>query len=402
MRKLKELLYKERTYLDALFQEDPLWEDLYEGLYLDLVDKLHKDVTEYSAIERLNEVYFLCIRVLIDPHPENSFKYKFLLHGLPIQKEENELEITLAYAILYLSEHAKEKNVSRFLNKVEKHFGNFHYLFSHVVNFLAKADIYDFRIEITPKSPGELEYDYGPEIYSFWESAMDGDFTEYNIRKMLSFYKMQEDKLQVLRQIGGTMSWAGICQTEDHQGYMAVYNELLAQQTDDNQIPLKQNEEYLKNLPNEMCEALMITIQNRNAEIAQLNSELDTLKAKYLKEAEERTKRENEIEKIKIAERHDAVRELVEHLIIYAERENMNVAREIKIALKEKMANGYIPAKALRPEWQERLDSLGRNNQPTIYNTNYNYLPGATHQDLRRVLNVGRKDYVDGIIDEDL
>ena len=56
----------------------------------------------------------------------------------------------------------------------------------------------------------------------------------------------------------------------------------------------------------------------------------------------------------------DATRKLIEQLIIYAEREQKSTAREIRIALTTKMANGYIAGDTLSEEWKQRLENLGR------------------------------------------
>lgn len=67
-------------------------------------------------------------------------------------------------------------------------------------------------------------------------------------------------------------------------------------------------------------------------------------------------------------EKTKAVREFVEQLIIYAEREEKGAAREIRIALDKKMANGFIPKDVLTSEWKERLDSLGREKELSVRN----------------------------------
>lgn len=121
-------------------------------------------------------------------------------------------------------------------------------------------------------------------------------------------------------------------------------------------------EAYIKQLPYEMCEALMITIKNRNTEITQLRTELDKLTNEYANKVNEwetyKTTKEDIIKQAGI----DANRKLIEQLIIYAEGEQKNVAREIKIALTTKMANGYIAGDTLTEEWKKRLENLGREN----------------------------------------
>lgn len=86
----------------------------------------------------------------------------------------------------------------------------------------------------------------------------------------------------------------------------------------------------------------------------------------------ERLKKENECLKMKLEKyesdsqnplyqaRMEGIRTLVEQLIVYAEGEDKKVAREIKIALNIKLANGYIASNVLTDEWKQRLEDLGR------------------------------------------
>lgn len=69
--------------------------------------------------------------------------------------------------------------------------------------------------------------------------------------------------------------------------------------------------------------------------------------------------------------RKDGMRELVEQLIVYAENENQEAAREIKFALMAKMVNCIITPETLTPELKERLDNLGRKkeNNMIFYNS---------------------------------
>lgn len=75
--------------------------------------------------------------------------------------------------------------------------------------------------------------------------------------------------------------------------------------------------------------------------------------------------------------KNNAVREFVEHLIIYAEKEERKVAREIKIALTTKMANGYIAREALSTEWKQRLENLGRDKPMRSNAMNFNNQVGT-------------------------
>lgn len=125
----------------------------------------------------------------------------------------------------------------------------------------------------------------------------------------------------------------------------------------------KEGEEYMKRLPYEMCESLMITIQNRNDEIARLSEENEKLKAeneRMLKEWE--TFRDDKEKVIKEAQT-DAIRELVEQIIAYAEDfpSNQNDKAEvIKEVLMGKLVNAHIPPQAMTEDLHTRLFNLGR------------------------------------------
>lgn len=68
----------------------------------------------------------------------------------------------------------------------------------------------------------------------------------------------------------------------------------------------------------------------------------------------------------------EGIRELVEQLIVYAENEDKNVAREIKIALNYKMNNGIIAKDVLSKEWEQRLSDLGRDKPKRGNDMNFN------------------------------
>lgn len=128
----------------------------------------------------------------------------------------------------------------------------------------------------------------------------------------------------------------------------------------------KEGEEYMKRLPYEMCESLMITIQNRNDEIAQLSEENEKLKAeneRMLKEWE--TFRDDKEKVIKEA-KTDAIRELVKQIIGYAESKPIGVAEVIKTLLLAKHFNHHISDECLPDELRKRLDNLGKEKQTNI------------------------------------
>lgn len=102
-----------------------------------------------------------------------------------------------------------------------------------------------------------------------------------------------------------------------------------------------------------------------------LKEEYDSLQNKSVPESGNRRMTDCENEEIIKQARNDGMRELVEQLIVYAENENQEAAREIKFALMAKMVNCIITPETLTPELKERLDNLGRKkeNNMIFYNS---------------------------------
>lgn len=125
----------------------------------------------------------------------------------------------------------------------------------------------------------------------------------------------------------------------------------------------KEGEEYMKRLPYEMCESLMITIQNRNATIAQLSEENEKLKSENERMLKEWETFRDDKESIIKQSQTESIRDFVEQIINYAESfpSNQNEKAEvIKEVLSMKYTNGHIPSEVLTPKLRERLTNLGR------------------------------------------
>lgn len=383
MNELRELIYRERNSLDTLLQENDLWEDLYENLYLDLVDKLREDYGGYPAIERFNDVYFLCLRVLIDRHPEDCFKQKYLQTGFSTYNEfteDSEFELALAYAVLYLSNHARQKNVKRFLERVEKYFGNGHYIFSHVSKFLESADIYAFYIDITPKNPDELELNHLFNTNSFWRGLftnsvfweVDG-YSEKNIRWVLSLYDKQEDKCKIFKQICETIE-SYLSLREELPCYKAICMELYEQVADEEKIDASFSNEEETPESYESLQRDNTFLTKENAELRQqlddLNKLKDTLQKQF--DAVQRAHStmqtikelsEQEIEEIRITAKREAFKQFVEAIVEVGEEypsSSNDKAEVIRSLLLEKAVYGHIPAEALTDGIRNRINALGR------------------------------------------
>ena len=400
MNELRELIYRERNSLDTLLQENELWEDLYENLYLDLVDKLREDNGGYPAIERFNDVYFLCLRVLIDRHPEDCFKQKYLQKCFSTYNEfteDSEFELALAYAVLYLSNHARQKNVKRFLEKVEKYFGNGHYIFSHVSKFLGKADIYTFHIDITPKSPDELEFDNVFNTTFFWKGLftdtvfweVDG-YSEKNIRWVLSLYDEQEDKRKIFKQICETIE-SYLSPREELPCYKTICMELYEQVADEKKIDASFSKEEETPESYDSLQRDNTFLTKENAELRQqlddLNKLKDTLQKQF--DAVQRAHStmqtikelsEQEIEEIRITAKREAFKQFVEAIVAYGEgypSSSNDKAEVIRMLLLEKVVSDYIPKDIWTEEIKARIEKLGRKEVPVSSVVNFNERVGT-------------------------
>lgn len=102
-----------------------------------------------------------------------------------------------------------------------------------------------------------------------------------------------------------------------------------------------------------------------------LKKQYNSLQNKTVPESGNQRLTDCENEEIIKQARKDGMRELVEQLIVYAENENQEAAREIKFALMAKMVNCIITPETLTPELKERLDNLGRKkeNNMIFYNS---------------------------------
>lgn len=204
MRNTRELVFDDRADLDELLQEHPLWENLYENLYLILKDKLRRThlFCEPSALDILNDVYYNCIKVIIDRHPEDEFCSKFLQpdygDNFVGYTEDSALTLSLSYAVLALSNHKNKKNVRHFLDCTKKFFKDKHYLFGSVLEFVENNTInYDFTIKITPLHPDKLSHVYGSDLHDFWLRII----RECKISDILRLYDTRQNKIKILEQI---------------------------------------------------------------------------------------------------------------------------------------------------------------------------------------------------------
>lgn len=384
MKKLRELLYRDRIELDDLFKEHALWEHLYNELYLDIVDRI--DLGK-PAIELLNDVYFLCIRVLVDKHPEDEFAKKFLDFELPISDEysrESQVRLCLACAVLSLSAHRVNQNVLYFIRAVNRFFkgrGILEYRkLQQFLNIGIRFD--DYRIRITPASPWELDYDYGPHLCEFWLGVMGVDFSERKIRWILSLYDKDEDKKLVFSQMVAAME-VDIAPREEVSWYDTISKELYGPQTDEKKMEASSSHEEEAPESYESLQRDNLSLRKENAELRRqledLNNLQNTLQKQFvairnanstIQTTKELT--EQEIEEIRETAKQEAIRRLVEAIVEFGENypsSSNDKADVIRSMLLEKTVFGHIPTGLITDGLRNRINALGRKESYTQIGT---------------------------------
>lgn len=382
MNSLRELIYRERYDLQEFFDENQLWEDLYDDLFFNLTGCIGWDL---SALDVFNDSYYKCISVLIDKNPEDQFCSKFLEYDdfADCYTDTGNISLLICYTILSLSSHVEEKKFQRFFNRVRSHFslGKIDSCFKLVENFLfANTKKYEFNIKVDPKAPENLDYVYGPELNVFWKRVLDLDFSTRNMRTILSLYSKTEDKINVLKQIGDAIE-SDLCLREEHSGYMTLFNELqtigqCSPQQEDNLNTICDIQAN-SNIHSLAEDAYRLEIQRLQEETAKLKEELSNSKhCIELLENKLRVKEntdciyqemgklsEQEINEISRTLTKDTIRNLVEAIVSFGEKytsSQNDKAEVIRMLLLEKVVSDYIPKEILADEIKVRIDKLGR------------------------------------------
>lgn len=147
-------IYRPRTDLHELLTENELWQDMYNGLYLPL--KARTNSWKFDALTMLNEVYLQCVRAVMDRHPEDCFREKFMKHPLrqdsPLERRfERDLCLSLAYVVLSLCTARDEAHVRTFRLCLEEEMRQERHFFSEAVLWVATITK-DYNFEIIPEN----------------------------------------------------------------------------------------------------------------------------------------------------------------------------------------------------------------------------------------------------------
>ncbi len=115
----------------------------------------------------------------------------------------------------------------------------------------------------------------------------------------------------------------------------------------------KKNDEYWSAYEGEVerCAELRLEIRNKDKRIKELETALERKRKKLIPVGQART---------------EAIREFVEQIIVYAEKQPVGAAREIKDLLLVKSFNHHISEECLTDELRERINKLGQEKQTNI------------------------------------
>lgn len=120
----KGLNFRERACLDDMLEENPLWEEMYEEVFVGMMEMMvSRGGREVGALKVLEQVERRCVEVLQDAHPEDMFATKFLVPNPGARSGHTPLSVmvvSLSYVVLSLSQHSGARNVRHFLRKVER------------------------------------------------------------------------------------------------------------------------------------------------------------------------------------------------------------------------------------------------------------------------------------------
>ena len=216
----KEFRYRSRLSLDDFLRENPLWNELYYGLYLNIKAHVHvyDNVSgtfrglEIPAVDMLNEVAYQCLRVVTEPHPEDCFERRFLdapLRNNPLftEAQERDMCFALVYVVLKSCDRSDDLDCTPFLKSYERKMfwynpiitsENVSYANSFIedaVNYLKQnTKRYKINLFTGPEKP-EVLVDKSAE----WWWKITANFDEIEIRYIVSYWRSDFERAAILK-----------------------------------------------------------------------------------------------------------------------------------------------------------------------------------------------------------
>lgn len=189
----RPFIHRERTDIDAYLQESQFWTDLY-SLYL----CIKEDLTYFnvSSVAVFNEVHYQCVRIMLDPHPEENIWDDYLNPAMEHlgNRKASDVCFSLVYACLSLVKDPPVQ-IPRFLSMVRKRKLQTVDYFPYCLSFVEthKNEPYDIDLTPQPAKPQKLpEY-----MEKFWKEVTD-NFDQDAIRRIVGLWKTKEEQFDVM------------------------------------------------------------------------------------------------------------------------------------------------------------------------------------------------------------
>ena len=359
------LIYENKDTLDELLDND-----MARGIFDILVNientiKL-RNVDEYrdseeQYVELFNTTYYLICEALHRPMPQLRInEYKEYIETQACCYNMNEaVYLDVIFSIMYYISGEIIRMDQSFRNSILGQISDpyfFNQLFSRSLEFRDKDEhLITWSLISSPK----LTEDYLKDYY--WKDENEIDF--FFIRNVITY--VSKDKATRILIAQSIMN----CALLHYKNNMTTMNV-----ADDIKKTLKKlydNDVDLTPFVIERNRSKVVNVSDLELQISELKNKIKEQEECIVKQKIEIDKHSAEcsnksdewvIDKEDIIKQAgvDATRKLIEQLIIYAEREQKSTAREIRIALTTKMANGYIAGDTLSEEWKQRLENLGR------------------------------------------
>ena len=216
----REFIYRNKSELDEFLKDNPLNDELYD-IYLDIIssDKKYLSREHYvklyvntDIVSIFNDVYYICTRVILTPHPE--LKIEHYLHEEDRRTDDRHLThlvFSMVYAVLSLQPEIPKK-IRRFLNCLEKNVlsaYNYSHKFEELIEDWTQSEACpnpwddleprSFQSDFTPspEPPAIFELrDTG--VYWQWETDY---YDAERIKMIVNLWSDKADKLKILDMI---------------------------------------------------------------------------------------------------------------------------------------------------------------------------------------------------------
>ena len=201
----RPFIHRERTDIDAYLEESQLWTDIYE-MFINIKDNGYN--LKVPSIKMFNEVHYQCVRLMLDPHPEENIWANYLNPAKESLgwRYASDLCFSLVYVVLSFVKKPPPQ-IPRFLRLLkEKKMKTEEWYFPYCKNFVfnTRGRNYEVSLKPCPEKPDKIYYMYG-DTFSWQEATCD--FDQERIRDIVRLWKTKEEQLEVLQLIENNFTW---------------------------------------------------------------------------------------------------------------------------------------------------------------------------------------------------